>query len=337
VPERPRLTPAIADVRRAVREGLEQASVAEGQLVLVACSGGADSLALAAALAFEAPRANIRAGAVIVDHQMQSGSAEVAAKAADQLISLGLDPVLIKTVSVGNIGGPEAAARDARYEALNTAADELGAVAVLLGHTLDDQAETVLLGLARGSGARSLQAMASASGRYLRPMLAITRQTTEAFCTDSELGFWQDPMNQDERYARVRVRKNLLPALEAELGPGVASALARTADQFREDEEVLSALAESAYSELVSADSKSLSLPVDGFKNLPLALRHRVLASCLEVLAAPTFARVHILAVDELVDRWHGQKPLTLPGVRVERLGDRITLTTTKTLKPGAC
>jgi putative serine protease PepD len=260
-----------------------------------------------------------------------------ARKTADQLISLGLKPVLIKTVSVGNIGGPEAAARDARYEALNTAADELGAVAVLLGHTLDDQAETVLLGLARGSGARSLQAMASASGRYLRPMLAITRQTTEAFCTDSELGFWQDPMNQDERYARVRVRKNLLPALEAELGPGVASALARTADQFREDEEVLSALAESAYSELVSADSKSLSLPVDGFKNLPLALRHRVLASCLEVLAAPTFARVHILAVDELVDRWHGQKPLTLPGVRVERLGDRITLTTTKTLKPGAC
>ena len=334
---RPRLTPAIADVRRAVRESLEQASVAEGQFVLVACSGGADSLALAAALAFEAPRAGIRAGAVIVDHRMQAGSTEVAEKVRAQLLELGLDPVVIRTVSVGTSGGPEAAARDARYAALNAAADDLDASAIILGHTLDDQAETVLLGLARGSGARSLQGMASVSGRYLRPMLALTRQTTEAFCTDSDLGFWLDPMNQDEHYARVRVRKNLLPTLEAELGPGVASALARTADQFREDEEVLSALAESAYSELVSTDSKSLSLPVDGFKNLSLALRHRVLARCLEVLAAPTFARVHILAVDELVDRWHGQKPLTLPGVRVERLGDRITLTTTKTLKPGAC
>ena len=337
MPERPRLTPAIADVRRAVREAFESASLAEGQLVLVACSGGADSLALAAAVAFEAPRAGIRAGAVIVDHRMQAGSTEVAEKVRAQLLELGLDPVVIRTVSVGTSGGPEAAARDARYAALNAAADELDASAIVLGHTLDDQAETVLLGLARGSGARSLQGMASVSGRYLRPMLALTRQTTEAFCTDSDLSFWLDPMNQDEHYARVRVRKNLLPALEAELGPGVASALARTADQFREDEEVLSALAESAYSELVSTDSKSLGLPVDGFKNLPLALRHRVLARCLEVLAAPTFARVHILAVDELVDRWHGQKPLTLPGVRVERLGDRITLTTTKTLKPGAC
>jgi tRNA(Ile)-lysidine synthase len=337
VPERPRLTPAIADVRRAVRDAFANASISQGQTVLVACSGGADSLALAAAVAFEAPRSGIVAGAVIVDHQMQAGSAEVAKQVKSQLTGLGLGPVVIKTVAVGNIGGPEAAAREARYSALNSAADELGATAIVLGHTIDDQAETVLLGLARGSGARSLQGMASVSGRYLRPMLTIPRQTTEAFCVDSGLSFWQDPMNQDEHYARVRVRKNLLPALEAELGPGVASALARTADQFREDEEVLSALAESAYSELVSAKSKSLSLPVDGFKNLPLALRHRVLASCLEVLAASTFARVHILAVDELVDRWHGQKPLTLPGVRVERLGDRITLTTTKTLKPGAC
>ncbi len=337
MPERPRLTPAIADVRRAVRDAFANAAISQGQTVLVACSGGADSLALAAAVAFEAPRAGILAGAVIVDHQMQAGSAEVAEQVKSQLTGLGLAPVVIKTVAVGNVGGPEAAARVARYSALSSAADELGATAIVLGHTIDDQAETVLLGLARGSGARSLQGMASLSGRYLRPMLAIPRQTTEAFCVDSGLGFWQDPMNQDEHYARVRVRKNLLPVLEAELGPGVAQALARTADQFREDEEVLSALAESAYSELVSANSKSLSLPADGFKNLPLALRHRVLANCLEVMAAPTFARVHILAVDELVDRWHGQKPLTLPGVRVERLGDRITLTTTKNLKPGAC
>jgi tRNA(Ile)-lysidine synthase len=148
---RPRLTPAIADLRRAVRAALP----AEG-LVLVALSGGPDSLALAAATAFEAAG---RAGAVIVDHGLQAGSAAIAEAAAEQARSLQLDPVIVVAVTVGADGGPEAAARAARYRALSEAAASLGASAVLLGHTLDDQAETVLLGLARGSGATSLQGM----------------------------------------------------------------------------------------------------------------------------------------------------------------------------------
>ncbi len=335
--ERPRLTPAIADVRRAVRESLELAGVTKGQLVLVACSGGPDSLALAGALAFEGPRAGIRVGAVIVDHQMQAGSAKVAQDTAGILTELGLDPVEVATVEVGTVGGPEAAARVARYRALDEAAARLDAVAILLGHTLDDQAETVLLGLARGSGARSLNGMAMHSGRYLRPLLSISRKTTQSFCADSELKPWLDPMNHDPRYARVRVRLNLLPKLEQEIGPGIAEALVRTAEQLREDDEVLSRLAEASYADIVTTKSNAIYIDVAGFKGLPLAIRHRVVARALEVLEAPTFARVHILAVDELVDRWHGQKPLTLPGVRVERLGDSITLKTTKTLKPGAC
>src|SRR5215207_3414871 len=150
---RPRLTPPIADVRRAVRAVLPPAG-----LVLVALSGGADSLALAAATAFEAPRAGCRAGAVIIDHGLQQGSAEVAARAAAQAAELGLQPVLVRRVAVAPAGegGPEASARIARYAALDAAAHETGAVLVLLGHTLDDQAETVLLGLARGAGAASL-------------------------------------------------------------------------------------------------------------------------------------------------------------------------------------
>ena len=108
-------------------------------LVLVALSGGPDSLALAAATAFEAARAGIRAGAVIVDHDLQPGSADVAANAARQATSLGLDPVLVKLVTVGTDGGPEAAARTARYTALAGAAAETGATRILLGHTLDDQ------------------------------------------------------------------------------------------------------------------------------------------------------------------------------------------------------
>jgi tRNA(Ile)-lysidine synthase len=337
LPDRPRLTPAIADVRRAVREALELAGVRQGELVLIACSGGPDSLALAAAAAFEGPRGGIRVGAIVVDHQMQAGSAEVAQATFDKLVALGLEPVEIKTVDVGTSGGPEAAARVARYGALDEAAARLDAVAILLGHTLDDQAETVLLGLARGSGARSLNGMAFHSGRYLRPLLGISRKTVENFCADSKLVPWLDPMNQDHRYTRVRVRKQILPMLETELGPGISDALVRTAEQLREDDEVLTTLSEQAFGQVASMKSNAVQLDVEGFQALPLAIRHRVVARALDILDAPTFARVHILGVDELVDRWHGQKPLTLPGVRVERTGEKIILKTTKTLKPGAC
>ena len=335
--ERPRLTPAIADVRRAVRESFGAAGLVAGDLVMVACSGGADSLALAAATAFEAPRAELRAGAIVIDHAMQEGSGIVAAETAQKLAKLGLYPVEIRTVVVGSEGGPEAAARTARYAALDKVAEEAGANAILLGHTLNDQAETVLMGLARGSGAKSLNGMARVSGLYLRPLLGIKRETTEAFCTDSGLEPWHDPMNKDEAYTRVRVRQNLLPALEAELGPGIAEALARTAETLREDDEVLAELAMAAYLKVAKEGGTQISIGVQEFKDLPLAIRHRVVALAAVVLQAPMLARVHILAIDELVDSWHGQKPLTLPGIRVERTGETLALKTTKTLKTGAC
>ena len=210
MPDRPRLSPAIADVRRAVRASLAAlapASSTTAPLVLVALSGGPDSLALAAATAFEAPRAGLRAGAVIVDHGLQPGSADAAAAAAAQAQHLGLDPVRIERVVVGTEGGPEAAARAARYAALTRVADETGAVAVLLGHTLDDQAETVLLGLARGSGAASLTGMSRVAGLYRRPLLGIRRSTTVQCCADSGLEPWLDPQNDDGAFARVRVRR----------------------------------------------------------------------------------------------------------------------------------
>ena len=234
---------AVAEVRSAVRACLSD--LAAGDLVLVACSGGADSLALAAAAAFAAPRLGLRAGGVTVDHGLQPGSAERAGETTALLSTLGLDPVHNTTVTVpsGTAKGPEAAARQARYAALDAAAGEYGAVAVLLGHTLDDQAETVLLGLARGSGARSLAGMPGRRGPYRRPLLAVRRATTAAACAELGLQTWQDPHNQDFRFARARVRHQALPALEAALGPGVAEALARTAAQLRADAECLDDLA----------------------------------------------------------------------------------------------
>ena len=333
MPQRPRLTPAMADVRRAVRESWERNRVAAGDQILVACSGGADSLALAAAAIFEGNRAGIKVGAVIVEHGLQPATKQVAADTAELLTKLGAQPVLLKSVTVGKTGGPEAAARAARYAAF----DEAPAKFIMLAHTQNDQAETVLLGLARGSGNKSLNGMTEKSGRFLRPLLRISRATTEAFCNDSGLSFWSDPQNQDKKYARVRVREEILPQLERELGPGIFDALARTAEQLQEDEIVLSELAKSFFGEIVKIRATTIEISVADYAAMPLAIRHRVLALALQTMKAPEFSRTHILAVDELVDDWHGQKPLTLPGVRVERNANQIVLKSSKTLKTGAC
>ncbi len=337
MPDRPRLTPAIADVRRAVRGALE--GLPPDGLVLVALSGGPDSLALAAATAFEAPRAGLRAGAVIVDHGLQSGSADVAARAAQQAAELGLAPVRVERVQVGAAGsersGPEAAARAARYAALEQVASELGAAAVLLGHTLDDQAETVLLGLARGSGAASLQGMAAqwpaASERFvfLRPLLAIRRSTTVQACADAALEPWTDPQNNDPAFTRVRMRRTVLPLLEAEFGPGVAEALARTAEQLREDSEALDSFADELAEDLAEHAEAGISLDVPALLANPPALRQRLIRLVASSEFGVALSRAQTLEVARLVTDWHGQKGVDLPGVRVVRRDGRLHFVST--------
>src|SRR4051812_38151905 len=213
--------PVIASIRLAVRRTL--ADHAPGSLVLVACSGGADSIALACATAFVAPRLSLRFGGLTVDHNLQDGSAAQAERVVRFLAGLGFDPVESLSVTVdgrAGRGGPEAAARVARYGALDAAAERLGAATVLLGHTRDDQAETVLLGLARGSGARSLAGMPARTGRYVRPLLDLPRATTRTACADLGLDPHDDPANADPTYTRVRVR-NALAVLADALGPGL--------------------------------------------------------------------------------------------------------------------
>jgi tRNA(Ile)-lysidine synthase len=308
-----RLAPAVADVRNAVRASVTD--LAPGSVVLAACSGGADSLALAAALAFIAPRAGLRAGGVTVDHGLQEGSAGRAASVAVTMAALGLDPARAVTVTVGTAGGPEAAARTARYDALEKVAADTGAVAVLLGHTLDDQAETVLLGLARGAGTRSLAGMPPRRGVFRRPLLEIRRPVTAAACAALGLDPWQDPHNRDRRYARVRVREDALPALEAALGPGVTEALARTATRLRADAEVLDNMA-------AERSVGSPELATDSLERMPDAIRGRVLRSAAIDAGCPAGAlsAVHVRRLDELVTSWHGQRWVDLPGgVRAAR------------------
>ncbi len=324
--------PPVAEVRALIRRGL--AGLEPGELVLAACSGGADSLALAAALAHEAPRLALRAGGVTVDHGLQPGSAERAAAVVRVLTELGLDPVSSVRVTVGGPGGggPEAAARAARYQALDEVAGRAGAVAVLLAHTLDDQAETVLLGLARGSGARSLAGMPERRGRYRRPLLAASRATVRAACAGMGLTPWEDPHNADPAYARARVRHQALPALEAALGPGVAGALARTAAQLRADAEVLDELAGTEARRLAEPlpDGQGPAWPAGELAALPAAIRTRVLRAAAVAAGCPpgALAARHVAALDALVTDWRGQRWADLPGgVRAQRRYGKLLFT----------
>lgn len=319
---------AVAEVRVAVRRALR--GLDADALVLVACSGGADSLAVAAAAAFEAPRCRVRAGALTVDHQLQPGSGERARAVAVILRDLGLAPVEVLTVQVGQHGGPEAAARVARYAAIDEAAQRLGAAAVLLGHTRDDQAETVLLGLARGSGARSLSGMAAVVDGYRRPVLDLPRSTVRAAAEG--LPVWHDPHNDDPAFARSRVRCDALPALEQALGPGVAAALARSAGQLRADADALDSIAASSFAALADtppAEGPEGGIDVAALLELPAAIRTRVIRlAALAVGCRPSdLTAAHVSAVDDLVTNWHGQGPIHLPqGVRARRTCGRLQI-----------
>ncbi len=300
------LPASVAAVRLAVRRGT--ADLPDSALLLVACSGGADSLALAAAAAAERPG---RTGLATVDHDLQDGSAQQAERVGRWATAAGLAPVEVCRVLVGTGGGPEAAARTARYAALDAAADRHGAAAVLLGHTLDDQAETVLLGLARGSGARSASGMPAVRDRYRRPLLGLSRSVTVDACRQQRLQFWVDPHNSDSRYTRAGVRA-VLADLEA-AAPGATAGLARTAGLLRADADALDDWAVTARESATTTDG---GLRCTDLTALPTAIRLRVLRAAAVAAGVPagSLSSTHLGAVDELVTAWHGQGPVSLPG-----------------------
>jgi tRNA(Ile)-lysidine synthase len=299
-----RIPAAVAAVRTAVRRAWPAGPV------LVACSGGADSLALAAAARFVGGPV----GLVTVDHRLQEGSDRRAADVASWARSEGFDPVVVAPVTVaGRPGGPEAAARTARYAALSAAAAEHGAAGhgatVLLGHTRDDQAETVLLALARGAGPRGLAGMPARRGVFRRPLLDVARSDTRKACAALGLVPWDDPHNSDPAYARSRVRGSALPALVAALGPAVVANLARSASLIAADNEALDALTD-------AAAPAGPALGLSEISDLPPAIRRRVLHRWARRLGAPgsALSHRHVEALDALVADWHGQGPVHLPG-----------------------
>jgi tRNA(Ile)-lysidine synthase len=316
------MTSALLDLRNAVRPFLE--NLTAGDSAIVAVSGGADSLALAYALIKEAPNLAITLIAVTIDHQLQTGSGEQAKKVQEQLKSMGYQEVIVEKVSVVEKSGVEADARTARFAALDSIAHAYGASQIFLGHTRDDQAETVLLGLARGSGTRSLSGMATVNGKYARPFLQLTRSQTVAACEEAAITPWNDPHNANEKFSRVRVRNKVMPVMEDEIGPGIAAALARSAAILRDDADALDEMAQAVISRVDLSDLDCAALA-----ELPRAIRSRILRAAIYAAGAPSgsVSADHLSGVEALVTSWRGQGEASLPGgVKVARISGRLSL-----------
>ncbi len=286
-----------------------------GDLVLVGCSGGADSLALAWTTLVVGKRLELKTGAVIVDHQLIPESNSVALNAKKQCEELGIQEVIIKKVNVEqNHEGLEAAARIARYEAFENVLHETNAQAILLAHTQDDQAETVLMRLTRGSGAKSLSGMAQVSGKYLRPFLHLRKKLVHDSLDLIGLKAWQDPANTDHQFLRVKVRHELMPKIVEVLGESAISSLDKTSQLLRLDNQALEDLAQQFLGS--QKDVKTNGLEISELEKLPEAIRTRVLrifAIASGVHPGP-FSFEHIEAIDALVKNWHGQGNVDLPG-----------------------
>ena len=313
-------SPSLWEIRKAVKPWLTDSS----HTILFGCSGGADSIALALALFMESSGAKIIP--VVVDHGLQEGSAQVTSQTISKLKKIGYTQIESAVAQVTLKDGLEASARRARYKIFNQFIDVYQPKYFMLAHTLNDQAENVLLGLARGSGARSLSGMAVENQIYVRPLLKISRQITLAACKEAGIEIWADPHNEDIRFTRVRARKNVLPILEENLGPGITEALARSSDLLRDDADALDGFAAEFFNQV-----DPLNLEVKDLERLPKAIRSRVLRLAIYKAGAPagSLSAEHIAAAEALISDWHGQKEVALPGnVKLLRNSGRIILST---------
>ena len=315
-------TPALLELRQAVRFWFEK--LEPNSKVCIGVSGGADSLALAAAAKLESKNFSIDLVAVIVDHGLQANSAKIAEFAKQQLIKLGFQDIFVGRASVQITDGLEASARRARYKVFQQAIETYGPNTFLLGHTKNDQAEGVLLGLARGSGTKSLSGMQEVSGIFVRPLLGIDRATTEIACHESNIEYWVDPHNSNQDFTRVRVRENILPLLENDIGPGIVDALARSAKILREDATALDEWAENIFRQVEPMD-----IEISILATLPVAVRSRVLRMAIYAAGAPagSISAAHLEPIEAFVSDWRGQGHTSLPGgVKVCRISGRLSL-----------
>jgi tRNA(Ile)-lysidine synthase len=315
-------TPALLELRNAVRFWFQK--LEENSKVCIGVSGGADSMALAIVAKLEAADFNLDLVAVIIDHNLQENSAEVATSTKKKLESIGYSDIFVGKANVLVTDGVEASARRARYLVFQQALETYGSKVFLLGHTKNDQAEGVLLGLARGSGTKSLSGMAEISGPFIRPFLNVDRSTTQAACDESGIEYWSDPHNLNTEFTRVRIRENILPLIEKEIGPGIIDALSRSAKILREDATALDEWAERTFGEVDPTD-----IEISFLVALPIAVRSRVLRLAIYAAGAPSgsISATHLEPIEAFVSDWRGQGHTSLPGgVKVCRISGRLSL-----------
>ena len=251
----------------------------------VACSGGADSLALADAAIAVAGAAHVVV--LVIDHRLAEGSTAIAERVATWARERGAAAV-VRRVTVARGASLEAAARTARYAALEELADELGLACVMLGHTARDQAETVLMRIVRGTGPAGLAGIAATRGRFVRPLLALERAAVDAYVAARALPVWDDPMNADPAFARVRMRREILPLLRRE-NPQLDAALVRLADSAAEWLAVI---------DRAAAPFARFPIACSALAKEPPAIRKRALALALEQLG---YAAVHLEQIDRAI------------------------------------
>jgi tRNA(Ile)-lysidine synthase len=315
-------TPALLELRKAVRFWFQKLEA--NSKVCIGVSGGADSLALAIVAKLEAADLNLDLVAVIVDHGLQENSADVAATTKKKLEAIGYSDIFVGKANVLVTDGIESSARRARYLVFQQALETYGAKVFLLGHTKNDQAEGVLLGLARGSGTKSLSGMTEISGPFIRPFLNVDRSTTQAACDESGIEYWNDPHNLNTEFTRVRVRESILPLIEKEIGPGIVDALSRSAKILREDATALDEWAERVFGEV-----NPLDIEISLLADLPIAVRSRVLRLAIYAAGAPSgsISATHLAPIEAFVSDWRGQGHTSLPGgVKVCRISGRLSL-----------
>lgn len=311
------------------RELLSRRLIASGERGLVALSGGPDSLCLLALLAELAPRLGIELAAATIDHGLRPESVVEAERASALAAKLG---VAARTISLGvalrdGRGNLQERARRARLASLEEEAARIGASWIALGHTADDQAETVLMRIARGTGLRGLGAMGWRRGPFIRPLLGTTRLEIERELAARSLLAVEDPTNASDRYLRNRIRRQLLPLLVRE-NPGVVQALCRLAELARCDDEALDSVARAAL-ESARRDGATAGLDCRALRELAPALLRRVLGLAVSEVrgGALRIAHVHLGALAALCASREGSALLDLPGLRAERRYDRLHLT----------
>lgn len=300
-------------------------------LVLVACSGGRDSLALTALSAIVCASRGLRCAVVIVDHHMQAHSTEIAKEAANRCVQVGVDRkyVYLESVNVKDSGeGEESAARSARYEAIIKVANANKAAVVLLAHTANDQAETVLMGLKDSAGLEAVAGMKAITQRqnvrFARPIIELTREDTTGICEDLGIAWWDDPTNGDnisktqelcENYPlRSRIRHTLMPYLSHFLKANMVTLLSKGAKLAQDDLDYINSKVDEAYSKVTIIDENEqiVSLEAKKLEQYHPAIRRRIIARALTALCL-RFSSSHVQAIDELCTNWHGQKPFSLP------------------------